>query len=91
MTLRDLLVIGGSLLYEPASLPAFWHAARCLPRALRQRRIIMQRRRIADDDLAAWFNFAPACRPVGHSAEPAGRKTWTAPRPVATGAETAGL
>ena len=90
MTMRDLVVIGGSLFWEPSSLPAFWHAAKCLPRAIRQRRIIMQRRRITDDDLAAWFDFAPASRPVGHPAEIASRQTWTARRPVA-GPETAGL
>jgi GT2 family glycosyltransferase len=90
MTLRDLLVIGGSLLWEYSSLPAFWHAARCLPRALRQRRIIMQRRRITDDELAAWFDFAPASRPLGHPGELSARKAWTSPRPVVTG-ETAGL
>ena len=91
MTLRDLLVIGGALFWEPSSIPAFWHTARCLPRALRQRRIIMQRRRTTDEELAAWFDFAPASRPAAHFAEIAGRKTWNSPRPVASGAETAGL
>jgi len=90
-TLRDLIVVGGSVLWEPASLPAFWQVARCLPEALRQRRIIMARRRISDEELAAWFDFAPVSRPVGHALEPSLRKPWTAPRRVATEAETAGL
>jgi len=59
MTLRDLAVIGGTLVAEPASLPAFWRLAKCLPRALRARRTIMQRRRIDDETLAGWFSFEP--------------------------------
>jgi GT2 family glycosyltransferase len=57
-TARDLLVIGGCLLYEPRSLPAFWRAARCLPRALAKRRRIMERRRAPDKYLASWFDHA---------------------------------
>jgi GT2 family glycosyltransferase len=64
MTLRDLLVIGGALLCEPGSLAAFWLLAKCLPRALRARRTIMQRRRIDDDTLAGWFNFDPVSMPM---------------------------
>lgn len=55
VTLRDLLVIGGCLLSEPGSLPAFWQAARCLPRALAKRRHIMSRRKASDDYMAGWF------------------------------------
>jgi GT2 family glycosyltransferase len=65
MTLRDLMVVGGSVFWEPTSLPAFWHFARCLPRALRQRRAIMQRRRIDDAELAQWFHTEPIAHPVG--------------------------
>ena len=65
MTLRDLVVIGGALLAEPASLPAFWRLAKCLPQALRDRRAIMSRRRIDDATLAAWFSFRPTAQPVG--------------------------
>ncbi len=56
-TLRDLVVIGGCLLYEPMSLPAFWHIAKSLRRALQQRRLIMSRRRVDDRALARWFRF----------------------------------
>ena len=66
MTLRDLMVVGGSILWEPASLPAFWHVARCLPRALRNRRAIMARRRIEDAELAEWFSAEPVSHPLGH-------------------------
>src|ERR1700682_4859224 len=44
---RDPLVVGGGLLREPRSLPAFWHIARCLPRAVGWRRRIMRRRRVS--------------------------------------------
>jgi hypothetical protein len=64
MTLRDLVVIGGALVAEPGSLAAFWHLAKCLPRALRARRAIMSRRRIDDATLASWFSFEPVALPV---------------------------
>jgi GT2 family glycosyltransferase len=63
-TLRDLVVLGGAIFWEPTSLPAFWHVARGLPRALRQRRLIMSRRRVPDDVLAQWFSFEPAAQPI---------------------------
>jgi GT2 family glycosyltransferase len=55
MTMRDLLVMGGAVFWEPSSLPAFWRVAKCLPRALRQRRQIMSRRRVTDEDLVELF------------------------------------
>jgi GT2 family glycosyltransferase len=69
MTLRDLIVIGGTVLAEPGSLAAFWHLAQCLPNALRARRVIMSRRRIDDETLAAWFSFEPVAQAVGQSPE----------------------
>jgi GT2 family glycosyltransferase len=62
-TARDLLVMGGCLLYEPGSLPAFWRLALCLPRALAERRRIMERRTATDEYLASWFHASPASRP----------------------------
>jgi GT2 family glycosyltransferase len=64
MTLRDLMVVAGALVWEPSSAAALWHVARCLPRALRRRRAIMSRRRISDQDLARWFQFHPAAMPA---------------------------
>ncbi len=55
MTLRDMLVLGGSLFWEPSSLPAFWRVAKCLPRAVKQRRQIMARRRASDEELLEMF------------------------------------
>ena len=64
VTLRDLLVVGGCLFWEPRSLPAFWRMAECMPRALRQRRWIMSRRRVSDDVLARWFSMQPFSQPM---------------------------
>jgi GT2 family glycosyltransferase len=64
MTVRDLIVVAGALVWEPASAAALWHVARCLPRALRRRRAIMARRRISDQELARWFQFHPAAMPA---------------------------
>jgi GT2 family glycosyltransferase len=55
MTLRDLVVMGGALFWEPSSLPAFWRVAKCLPRAVKQRRQIMARRRVSDEELVDLF------------------------------------
>ena len=59
-TARDLLVVGGCLLWEQRSLPAFWRIVKCLPRALRHRRWIMARRRVTDESLAQWFSPEPS-------------------------------
>ena len=56
-TLRDLVVISGCLLYEPTSLPAFWHIAKSLRRAFQQRRSIMSRRSADDRTLERWFRI----------------------------------
>ena len=63
-TLRDLLVLGGCLLWEHESLPAFWGLVRCLPRALRRRKWIMSRRRAGDESLAQWFQAQPSAQPM---------------------------
>ena len=70
MIVRDLLVIGGSLLVEQKSLPAFWRLAKCLPRALRSRRWIMGRRRATEENLAQWFSTRPSTQPVPEVALP---------------------
>ena len=68
-TVRDLLVVGGYLLWEQRSLPAFWRIAKCLPRALEQRRSIMTRRRVSDESLAQWFSAEPSAQPLPEIAE----------------------
>jgi hypothetical protein len=65
MLWRDLVVVGGCLIAEPTSIPAFWNLARCLGRAGRRRRLIMSRRTVSDDVLAQWFSFRPVAYPIG--------------------------
>ncbi len=60
MTARDLVVLGGAVFWEPTSLAAFWHIARCLPRTLHRRRQIMARRRVSDETMAEWFSVGSA-------------------------------
>ena len=79
-TVRDLLVVGGCLLWEQRSLPAFWRLAKCLPRALEQRRLIMTRRRVSDESLAQWFCAEPSAQPVtGAGAQTLAGAVHTAP------------
>ena len=75
MTLRDLIVVGGCLVMEPRSLPAFWRVAKCWPAMWARRTEIMRRRRVADADLLRWFRFEMAGEPLsgGADAETAGR------------------
>jgi GT2 family glycosyltransferase len=64
MTGRDLVVVLGSLVWEPTSLAAFWRLMKCLPRALRGRRQIMSRRRVSDEAINRWFSFEAAAQPL---------------------------
>jgi GT2 family glycosyltransferase len=64
MTARDLVVLAGTLVWEPSSLAAFWRLAKCVPKALRGRRQIMSRRRVSDEVLNQWFRFEPAAQPL---------------------------
>lgn len=75
-TARDLLVAAACLTCEHTSLPAFWHAARCLPAALRKRREILRRRRVDDDAIARWFSSHPASEGVPPAA------AWPASAPL---------
>jgi len=56
ITVRDLTVIGGCLVSEWSSLPAFWLVLRNIRSTLAKRRAIMQRRRVGDDQMANWFS-----------------------------------
>ena len=64
MTMRDLVVVGGCLLAEPRSLPAFWRLAACWRNAWAQRREIMRRKRVDDQALMRWFRFEPSAEPL---------------------------
>jgi GT2 family glycosyltransferase len=56
ITARDLIVVGGCLLREWSSLPAFWLVFRKFRSTLAKRHIIMQRRRVPDDQMVGWFS-----------------------------------
>lgn len=77
VTARDLLVVGGCLLWETTSLPAFWRVAKCVPRMVAHRRWIMDRRKVDDDALAWWFHDEARAKPFQ---EHAGRRA-VAPSP----------
>ncbi|PWT98140.1 MAG: glycosyltransferase family 2 protein [Terriglobia bacterium] len=64
MLWRDLVVVGGCLLVEPASLRAFWELRQCARRAMAARRIIMARRRTPDETIAQWFDFKAVAQPI---------------------------
>ena len=79
MLWRDALVIGGVLFWEPSSAKGLWGFVKRLPRALRQRRAIMARRRVSEAELAAWFDFTPASRPAPLVAKAPARQAVLAP------------
>ncbi len=64
ITVRDMVVIGGCLLREWSSLPAFVLVLRLWRRTWAKRREIMQRKRASDEDLDAWFSEKPASFPL---------------------------
>ena len=64
ITLRDLVVIGGCLLREVTSLPAFWLVARGFRRTWGKRRAIMQKRRASDAYIVSWFSDHPVSYPA---------------------------
>jgi hypothetical protein len=64
ITARDALVLTCCLLWEHTSLKAFWYLARNVGRVVRKRRQIQARRRVDDNYIAAWFQYAP----VSHKA-----------------------
>jgi GT2 family glycosyltransferase len=66
MILRDLQVIGGCLLIEPTSLPAFWKVIACFRRTLDRRRDLLGRRRVDDDTIARWFQHTPVAEPAAY-------------------------
>jgi hypothetical protein len=63
-TLRDALVVGGCLMSEPSSLPAFWKVVRKMGRAIRKRSQVMGKKAVDNAYMTAWFQEQPASRPV---------------------------
>ncbi len=64
ITLRDIVVIGGCLLREWSSLPAFLMLMKLWPRAWRKRREIMRRKRAGDASIRGWLSDQPVSYPV---------------------------
>ncbi len=67
ITLRDIVVIGGCLLREWSSLPAFYMVMKLWPRTWRKRREIMRRKRASDSSIRCWFSD----QPISYPADPA--------------------
>lgn len=64
VTLRDIVVVGGCLLHEWSSLPAFPMVIKLWPRAWRKRRAIMERKRVSDASIRHWFSDHPISYPA---------------------------
>jgi GT2 family glycosyltransferase len=64
ITLRDMVVIGGCLLREWSSLPAFAMLIRLLPQAWRKRREIMRLKRTNGAEMRRWFSDRPVSFPA---------------------------
>ena len=64
VTVRDLQVLGYSLLIEPRLLGSFLAVWKSRKELKKKRRIIQSRRRVSDQELARWFSFTPVSIPV---------------------------
>jgi GT2 family glycosyltransferase len=64
VTARDIVVVGCCLLYEHYSLRAFWKVIRQYHSTLAKRDLIMARKRVSDEYMAAWFHYEPVSHPV---------------------------
>lgn len=62
--LRNLLVIAGVCTVERSSYPALRAAFALAPQALRQRRTLLRRARVAASDISRWFSFKPHSEPA---------------------------
>ncbi len=64
ITTRDFVVLCCCLVREQSSLKAFWYVVRNWKRVMAKRREIMARKRVDDDYIASWFNYAPVSLPA---------------------------
>lgn len=64
ITFRDLVVLACCLTLETSSLKAFWFLARNFGRFLDKRRQVMNRVRVTDEYMAAWFSYHPIAYPA---------------------------
>jgi hypothetical protein len=56
------MVIMCCMLWEHTSLKAFWYLAMNLRRVVAKRRQIQVRRRVDDEYMASWFQYAPVSK-----------------------------
>jgi GT2 family glycosyltransferase len=63
-TVRDVMVVGYALLRDWRLLSALLYPLRKWTRLMRQRKLIQDKRRISDRELAHWFSNTPASEPV---------------------------
>ena len=62
ITARDLMVVMCCLLWEHTSLKAFWFLGKNMSSALAKRRRIQAARRVDDQYMASWFQYAPVSK-----------------------------
>src|SRR5271169_3860787 len=62
ITARDIVGLGCCLLWEHTSLKAFWFLGKNLPGVLAKRRRIQSARRVDDQYMASWFQYAPVSK-----------------------------
>ena len=62
ITGRDIMVVMCCLLWEHTSIRAFWFLVRNFKRVLAKRRLIQARRRVDDEYMASWFQYAPVSK-----------------------------
>jgi hypothetical protein len=62
ITTRDIVVVMCCLLWEHTSLKAFWFLARNWKRVFAKRRLIQEGRRVDDQYMASWFQYAPVSK-----------------------------
>jgi GT2 family glycosyltransferase len=67
ITFRDLTVVGCCLLREHSSLKAFYLLGRNWKSVMEKRAKIMAKKRVSDEYIASWFQYAPASHPVPKS------------------------
>jgi GT2 family glycosyltransferase len=66
-SLRDILVLGYTLLFERSSLRAFLLIYKFLPRTVKKRKAVMKKRVIKDKYLRKWFSWKPRSIKFGQS------------------------
>jgi len=59
---RDAMVVACCVLWEHTSLTAFWFLAKNIKRIWAKRRLIQAHKRVTDEYMASWFQYAPVSK-----------------------------